>query len=194
MSLKTIPEAQLASVTAVALASPHPIPIAYTLMLEAGLRISEVQALRWYDLIYKEQVKHVLRLNGDMTKNNIAREIPINARLHAAIAVSFNKAMHAYGLDHSHYVTQTERKHAQISTRTIQRTIKQIGRTAVDMNLTPHMLRHTFATRLARVTDIRTVQDTLGHARVSTTQIYTHPNIDDKTKALNSVPAPPSQT
>lgn len=192
MAIKTIPEAQLATVTDVALAKPDPLPLAYTLMLEAGLRISEVHALRWEDLIFDQRVKHILRLDGDKTKNHVAREIPINARLQAQILTSWLHASHAYGLDHTCYVTQTEPKRDRISTRTIQRVIKRIGREAVDMNLTPHMLRHTFATRLARVTDIRTVQDTLGHARVSTTQIYTHPNIDDKTKALNSVPAPPS--
>jgi site-specific recombinase XerD len=46
------------------------------------------------------------------------------------------------------------------------------------------MLRHTFATRLLRVSNIRVVQEALGHARVSTTQIYTDVSNDDMITAL----------
>ena len=57
-----------------------------------------------------------------------------------------------------------------------------------DVDITPHVLRHTLATRaLSRGTDIKVVQELLGHAQITTTQRYLHPTLADKLTALQGV-------
>ena len=135
----------------------------------SGLRLSELCNLKIDDLDFSEKVLHVVSGKGDKD-----RIVIINDKTTDALKnyLQFRKE---YG---KHLFIS--RKKTPISTVHVERIVKKYAMKAeINKNVTPHVLRHTFATTLMRNgADIRFIQQILGHASVATTQIYTHINED----------------
>lgn len=75
-----------------------------------------------------------------------------------------------------------------MATRHIFRLVRDIGRKAKILNLHPHVMRHSFATNLRRKkADLLIIKEALGHASVSTTQIYAHLGSDEYRQELRSL-------
>lgn len=154
------------------------------LMLEAGLRVGEVVQLKMSHLYFAGKPVQTLVLTEDMTKNNKERTIPISARLKAALEEYLKEHYYLETLSQDYTAWSIIGNLRRITTRQVERIINSAGYKALGRPVHPHMLRHTFATKLMRVTDMRTVQELLGHSDIGSTQIYTHPNEDDKKKAI----------
>jgi len=159
------------------------------LMLEAGLRVGEVVSLQMSHLYFNGKPVQNLVLTRDITKNHVERSIPVSTRLKKALEEYLRSSGEFDDMDPSHKAFSIFPSRKGMTTRQVERIIRSASFLTLGRPVHPHVLRHTFATKLMRVTDMRTVQELLGHKHVTSTQIYTHPNEDDKRKAVNQLDA-----
>lgn len=139
----------------------------FELFYGAGLRVSELVGLSWGDY---EAGSGTLRVKG---KGGKERLCPVGKTAARAIAEFREKGAVATQRDHPmvHHLSGQ-----RLSPFWVQRRMKVYLRQAgLPEDLTPHKIRHSFATHLLNAgADMRVVQELLGHASLSTTQIYTH--------------------
>lgn len=139
------------------------------LMYSSGLRLSELQAL---DISHLNTRIREVRVIG---KGNKERILPFGRYASQAIN-QWLKVRHLFNpQDQALFVSQQGKR---ISQRSIQKRLEKWGiQQGLSAHLNPHKLRHSFATHmLESSSDLRAVQELLGHANLSTTQIYTHLN------------------
>jgi len=185
--MRIIPDEHIPKITASAAALTYPYPLAFYLMLHTGIRVGEAVKLAWCDLIYDNQPKTALELTADMTKRHRARVIPINRELSGRIKAIWESVAAIRSMNLANYALAPWPTKESVSVRSIERRFQIAGHRAGDFTLTPHMLRHTFATRLLRVSNLAVVQQALGHQRISTTAIYTHPSLNDLKTAIDDM-------
>jgi len=157
------------------------------IMLEAGLRVGEVVQLKVSHLWFIDQPVSNLVVTDDIAKNHKQREIPVSYDLRNAIRYLQEDFWLTADPQSSYNAFCYCERYRQLTTRQVERIINAAGMKALGRPVNPHLLRHTFATRLSRVTNIRIVQLLLGHNNLSSTQIYTHPDADDLRKAIDAV-------
>ncbi len=146
-----------------------------------GLRVSELIGLRLSHLHLKEEI---IMVTG---KGNKQRLIPIGAvaRKHISIYIRQIRAMQIPHKDASDIVF-LNRRGGKLSRQMIFLMIKkQAQKAGISKKISPHTFRHSFATHLVQHgADLRAVQQLLGHVSITTTEIYTHLNVDDLKKTI----------
>lgn len=142
------------------------------LLFASGLRISELVNLN------REQVNLEKREFSILGKGSKRRIVFITEPTARTIKKYLEKRT---DIDPALFIRevknpQNEEKELRITPRSIQRIIKKYAlKAGIVKNVTPHVLRHSFATHLLQNgADIRSVQVLLGHSSINTTQIYTH--------------------
>ena len=138
------------------------------LFYSSGLRLSELCGLDLNDVDLPAQM---VRVTG---KGNKTRDLPIGRHADQSIR---NWLMQRNSLPLKDYQALFVSKHGnRISVRNIQARVKYWAtRQGIDISVSPHMLRHSFASHLLESSgELRAVQELLGHTNISTTQIYTH--------------------
>jgi len=143
-----------------------------TLLYGSGLRISEALGLTAADLASERDA--VIRITGKGGKTRLVPVLPI-----AWKAVAEYRRLCPYHLDPQALLFRGARG-GVLQPAIIQREMRKL-RSALNLpdTATPHALRHSFATHLlGRGGDLRTIQELLGHASLSTTQVYTGVDTD----------------
>jgi len=159
------------------------------LMLDAGLRVGEVCRLKVLNLVIAGQPVNGLDMHRDIAEKKCERLIPLTPRLLKAVLEMQKVVWSATTIHGANYAFTNEDALKPISTRQVQRIISRASYRAFGRCIHPHVLRHTFATRLMRITSAPVVQQLLGHKRLTSTQVYTHPNGDDCKKAIDNMSA-----
>jgi integrase/recombinase XerC len=149
------------------------------MLYASGLRLSEVVGLNVEDV---NLASRMVRVRG---KGGKERLVPFNQSAASAVKVMLHDAVRRV----SGTRRQTEPRHdrsgmplflnhrgGRLTTRSVDRLVRRYVReAAIARGISPHALRHTFATHLLQAgADLRAIQELLGHARLSTTQRYTH--------------------
>ncbi|MCJ7827978.1 tyrosine-type recombinase/integrase [Patescibacteria group bacterium] len=144
-----------------------------------GLRVSEVSGLN------RNKIDLKRREFGVIGKGGKARVVFLSARAAEWIGRYLDKRVdqlnplfinHRGKVDDLNVLHKMTDAQARLSSRSIQRIVKKYARKAkLPLEVTPHVLRHSFATDLLMAgADLRSVQEMLGHKNIATTQIYTH--------------------
>lgn len=158
--------------------------LAGLLMLDAGIRVGELVQLKISDLIILGRPADGLTIRPEIAKLHLERTVPLTARTKEAVKDCCIHRWHRHVELLNHFAFSATNDHQKMTVRQVERIILAAGMWSLKRRVTPHMLRHTYATRLMRVTNARVVQQLLGHKCLSSTQIYTHPDRDDLENAV----------
>ena len=139
------------------------------LLYSSGLRLAELTDLNIGDV---EMADATVRVTG---KGNKDRILPVGRKALAALA-DWLKKRGLFTSDPAERAMFLSRNGTRLSKRSVQARVQYWAkRQGLDTHIHPHMFRHSFASHLLESSnDLRAVQELLGHANISTTQIYTH--------------------
>lgn len=145
-------------------------------LYSSGLRVSELVKLRAQDLRFEEKIGWARSGKGGKDRMFI-----LSDQLSKEIKDYLKRRQNEYLFS----------KDKPLTTRNVQKIVKRLrDKTQIQKKVTPHTLRHSFATHLLEGgTDIRLIQTLLGHASLSTTQLYTHVSSEQLKKIQNPLDA-----
>lgn len=140
------------------------------LLYASGLRVSELVNARLENL---DLDNRVIRVTG---KGNKMRLVPVGTKACEAIREYVNRERPLFIKKRTGSEIFLSSRGTKLTTIRIWQIVKEIAKNAdMNINVYPHLLRHSFATHLlSNGADLRIIQEMLGHADISTTQIYTH--------------------
>jgi site-specific recombinase XerD len=145
----------------------------------SGVRVSELVRILVEDIDFSRRQLFIRGAKGKKDRYTIFPE---------AIVPTFREYWKSYGLGRSGWLFEGQKPGEHISKETIQTIMRNnLGAARIAKSASMHTLRHSFATHLLENgTDIRTIQELLGHKSLKTTEIYTHVT----TKMISKIRSP----
>jgi integrase/recombinase XerC len=150
------------------------------LFYSSGLRLAELARLNLRDVDFGDQLIHVLG------KGNKQRIVPVGSKAIKALQNWLTMRYELGFLEQSAlFITQ---QGGRLGVRSIQKRVSYWGKKqGISDRVHPHRLRHAFASHMLEASgDLRAVQELLGHADISTTQIYTHVDFQHLAKVYDN--------
>jgi len=140
------------------------------LLYASGLRISELANARLEDFNFEQRI---VRATG---KGNKTRLVPVGRKACEALAAYLSTERPKLVKSRTGSEVFLSERGTKLTTARIWQIVKKHAqRAGLEKNVYPHLLRHSFATHLlSNGADLRIIQEMLGHADISTTQVYTH--------------------
>jgi integrase/recombinase XerC len=140
------------------------------LAYSSGLRVSELEGVSTPDVHMDEGL---VRVRG---KGKKERMVPVGGKALESLRTYLRERNRRYPAEKAFFLSSRGRR---LTSRSIRRIVQKYSRMlALSGRVTPHTLRHTFATHLLHGgADLRVIQELLGHSSLSTTQKYTHLDI-----------------
>jgi integrase/recombinase XerC len=148
------------------------------LMYATGVRVAELTTLNLADVDFRNQL---VRVTGKRRKQRIVPfGDPASAAIRSYLDVRDKFLLNAPISKRDEEALFLNYQGTRITTRSVGRMVEKYIRICAGMhNISPHALRHSFATHLLDSgADLRDIQELLGHARLSTTQVYTHVSME----------------
>jgi integrase/recombinase XerC len=148
------------------------------LMYATGVRVAELTTLNLADVDFRNQL---VRVTGKRRKQRIVPfGDPASAAIRSYLDVRDKFLFNAPISKRDEEAVFLNYQGTRITTRSVGRMVEKYIRICAGMhNISPHALRHSFATHLLDSgADLRDIQELLGHARLSTTQVYTHVSME----------------
>ncbi|MGI9533484.1 MAG: site-specific tyrosine recombinase/integron integrase [Thermodesulfobacteriota bacterium] len=145
------------------------------LLYSSGLRVSELSNIKILDI---DRSQKIVKVSGKGRKERI---VPYGSKADEAV-IHYLKSRSELKPKEDYLFLNN--RGTQLSTRSIERIVKKYGvLSGISKKISPHSLRHSFATHLlGSGADLRSIQELLGHSSLSTTQKYNHTSIEELMK------------
>ena len=142
----------------------------FEIMYACGLRVSEVVQMKVSDIDFQDQILHIVG------KGDKERLVPFYDMAASLLVRYIDTIRKTWMKEKQHPYVFVNQRGDPLTTRGVQYLMqKQADALHMSLHIHPHMFRHSFATHLLdNGADLRVVQELLGHASLSTTQIYVH--------------------